>query len=79
MARFFIHVDNGHGFIRDTDGIEFADLDAARRDAIRSGANIVAEELNAGCEAVYLTLYIDDHRGNRLMAIPVQASARILV
>jgi len=36
MPLFYLHVCNGNGFVADEEGQEFADLAAARAEAVRS-------------------------------------------
>jgi len=74
MPTFFMHLKNAHGFQRDDEGADFADLDAARTQAIRTGADILAEEIKGGCQTVRLTFYIDDADQRRLATVPMTAS-----
>lgn len=74
MPTYFMHLKNGHGFQRDDEGADFTDLDAARTQAIRTGADILAEEIKGGCQSVRLTFYIDDANQRRLTKIPMTAS-----
>jgi hypothetical protein len=48
MALFFFHLHNGLGFLRDEEGRELPDLDAARREAVRSIRSLLAEEITGG-------------------------------
>jgi uncharacterized protein DUF6894 len=48
MPRFFLHVrSNGHSVI-DREGTEFADLEAALREAVRGAREIVAARIQSG-------------------------------
>lgn len=47
MQRFFFHIHNGVGFVSDTEGETFADLDGARAHAVASIRSILAEEIVA--------------------------------
>lgn len=48
MARFFLHLHNGSGFLADEEGRELADLAAARKEAVRSIRSLLAEEVRRG-------------------------------
>ena len=48
MPKFFLHVANSAGFAQDREGADYADLDGARREAVRSIRSILAEELKQG-------------------------------
>jgi hypothetical protein len=48
MALFFLHLHNGLGFLPDEEGRELPDLEAARREAVRSIRSLLAEEITRG-------------------------------
>ena len=48
MPRYFLHVCNGMGFLEDPEGVELADLEAARRKAIEGLRDLMAGEMKAG-------------------------------
>ncbi len=74
MAQYYIHIDNGVGFLTDETGQDFVDFDAARQYAIRSGAEIISEELSNQSQSVTLTLYIEDDQHAPLATLPMRAS-----
>lgn len=74
MARFYIHLENGDGFLPDDVGRELSGPESALREAVCAGADIIADELKHGCSAVRLTLYIEDANHVRLMEVPMTAS-----
>jgi len=78
MARFYIHVLNGEGFLADEEGVDVPDLDAARCSAIYSGADIIADELKQGQSVVNLTLYIEDAGHIRLMELAISAAVGLV-
>src|SRR4051812_9685867 len=69
MARFYIHLENGEGFLEDEVGRECADQEAARREAVCAGADIIADELKHGCSSVHVTLFIEDDHHVRVMQV----------
>jgi len=48
MPRFYMHVSNGHGFAEDEEGVELADEDAARDEALAGARDLMASELKKG-------------------------------
>lgn len=48
MPHYYFHVQNGHGFTRDEEGIDLEDEAAARAMAMDSIRSIVAEEARKG-------------------------------
>jgi hypothetical protein len=74
VARYYFHLDNGTGFLPDTEGRELPDLSSAIREAARTAADILSEDLAAGSDRVCLSLYVDDDAGHRLIAIPITAA-----
>ena len=47
MPQYYRHIWQGDQLIQDTDGVELADLDAARADALEGIRDILAEAINA--------------------------------
>ena len=73
MARFYIHLENGGGFLTDEVGRECADQEAARKEAVCAGADIIADELKHGFNSVQVTLFIEDEHHVPLMRVPMSA------
>jgi hypothetical protein len=48
MPRFYMHISNGRGFLEDQEGIELADEDAARAEALAGARDLMAGELRNG-------------------------------
>jgi hypothetical protein len=74
VARYFFHVDNGTGYAEDTEGRELPDLVSAIKEAARTAADILGEDLASGSERVSLSLYVEDEAGRRVIAIPISAA-----
>jgi hypothetical protein len=71
MQRFFFHVlDNGR-MILDEEGIELADLDAARDEATKSVRWMLGEAIKAGKLTVPDAFVIADESGRTLDTIPL--------
>ncbi|MGE7368545.1 DUF6894 family protein [Neorhizobium sp. NPDC001467] len=48
MTRYHFHIRHRDGLTKDIDGAEFADLEQARLEAIRSAREIIAERVKRG-------------------------------
>ncbi|MEJ7934829.1 hypothetical protein WG907_11230 [Sphingobium sp. AN558] len=48
MTRFYLHLHNRIGFVRDYEGTELPDLESATRLAIDSIRDVLSEEVRAG-------------------------------
>ncbi|WP_116090697.1 DUF6894 family protein [Sphingomonas crusticola] len=76
MPRFYIHLENGEGFLADEVGRECVDQEAARKEAVCAGADIIADELKHGCSTVHVTLFIEDQDHVRVMQLPMSATIK---
>lgn len=73
VALFYIHLENGDGYMADEIGHECPDEAAARREAVCAGADIIADELKHGCATVTVTLFIENADHVPLMQLPMSA------
>jgi hypothetical protein len=74
MPRYLFHADNGAGYVEDGEGRDLPDLAAARREALKSAGEIIAEELAQGRTDIRLIIYIAAESGEPLAALPVSVS-----
>jgi hypothetical protein len=71
MARYYCHIQRGEQLLRDDEGVELPDLDAARTEAIDGIRDILAAGLRRGDgDALDDVLVIADEAGQELMTIP---------
>jgi hypothetical protein len=64
MPRYFFHVREGRDLNRDGEGQEFADVEAARREAINSVREILGEKLLHGGVLNQRSIEIADQTGH---------------
>ena len=64
MPRYFFHVREGSDLNRDGEGQEFADVEAARREAINSVREILGEKLLHGGVLNQRSIEIADQTGH---------------
>ena len=64
MPRFFFHVREGGDISRDAEGQELPDAEAARREAINTGREILGEKLLHGGSLDHRTIEIADETGH---------------
>ena len=69
MPRFFFDVCNGHGLIRDEEGIDLETQASARQVAIDSVRSMVAEDARKGVLDLKGRIDLKDSAGNILIAI----------
>ena len=67
MPRFYTHVHNSTGFVRDEEGRDFASLDEAHQAAFDSVRSIVGEEARQGLIDLNGSIEIADEGGDVLL------------
>jgi hypothetical protein len=71
MPWYYRHIRQGDQLIHDTDGVELADLDAARADALEGIRDILAEAIKRGNDVpIDDAIVITNKAGRELMTIP---------
>ena len=48
MPRFYLHLHNSVGLVRDEEGLELADIEVARRHAVKTIRSILSDEVRHG-------------------------------
>ena len=74
MPLFFISLLDSGGYLADEVGHELPNVEAARRAGLAAAGRMIAEELALGREQLKLSVFIDDHSGERLMILPLALS-----
>jgi len=74
MPQFFIHVENGFGFMEDQEGLQCPSLGHAKIAAINAAADLIADELKGGKAQVRATFYIEDEQHRPVLNLPVVAT-----
>ncbi|HWI85355.1 MAG TPA: hypothetical protein VNT42_03395 [Sphingomonas sp.] len=69
MARFYLNIHNGSGFVEDLEGLELSDLEAARCQAIDGVRSLVSEEARQGRIDLTGSIEIVDDDGRVLLNI----------
>jgi hypothetical protein len=71
MPRYYLHIQQGDQLLRDPDGIECLDLEAARAEAVAGIRDILAEAIKRGADdGLEDVLVITDESGRELITIP---------
>jgi hypothetical protein len=65
MAKYFFDINDGENRHCDADGLELADREAARREAISTLPDVAREELPDGNERTFVCL-VRDESGNTI-------------
>jgi hypothetical protein len=66
VPRYFLHIDE---LGIDPDGTELPDMEAARREAMLSAREMLAERIILGAETIPLRILITDAAGNLLAVV----------
>jgi hypothetical protein len=69
--RCYFHLIKGDAIIRDDIGVEVADVDEARREAMTTISEMATQEPNLAREGAGWTLIVTDPAGAVLVAIPL--------
>ena len=76
MALYFFNADNGGHFV-DSDGIEFADDDAARDAAIQGMADLAREQApRNGERQKNITMWVLNEKGETVLQLALSFAAR---
>jgi hypothetical protein len=69
VPRFFFHVRKGGSLIRDDEGTEAQNLEAAKEMALQSTRELLADEIKAGATDPIQSIIVADDSGNELLTI----------
>ena len=72
MARFYFHLRSGGNIAKDDEGSELADLAAARKEALATAREIVADAVKSGKNGTPDCMIIADDHGSELMTVPMK-------
>ncbi len=75
--RYHLHIRNGETLIEDLEGAEFPDQEAARREAVSSIRDLLAEMLRRGDPLDGQSLEIWDETGSLLERIAFRSQFRL--
>jgi len=76
MPRFYLHLRKGENFFRDPEGAEFADLEAARQEALQAARELAAESIKFDQE-IEGRFEITDEQGQSLLIVTLKDTVRI--
>ena len=77
MPRFFLNIHNGLGLVRDEEGTDVPDVEAARRKAIEGVRSILSEEIKSGSIDLAGRIEIADGDGRVVAEILFTDAVRI--
>ena len=77
MPRYFFHIRTANALIRDHDGSDLPDLDAARHEAGESARHLLAELLRNGQVLDGQVFEISDESGKILERLPFRSVIRL--
>jgi hypothetical protein len=77
MPRFYYHVRNGFGFAEDEEGVELADLEAAKQHAIEGARSLRSADVAEGELDLRGRIEITDAAGACVLVLPFRDALRI--
>lgn len=75
--RYFLHIRSHDGVVRDLEGAEYSDLEAARQDAIKSARELLSEMLRRGEVVNGRTIEICDEEGRVRDTVSLREQIRL--
>ena len=72
MSRFYINFQNGDQIAKDDEGIELPSLDEARKAALSSAREILADNVKCNAKNPLRAVIITGESGQDLMTIPAK-------
>ena len=63
---FYLHLLNGGGWVRDPEGRDLPDLDAAKKEALAGARDLMASEVKAGELRLDALVAIEDEHGDEV-------------
>jgi hypothetical protein len=70
MPRYYFHIALGAKTIRDEEGTELADIDAARSEALQDARAIMSEAIRQGYDVSGRSIRIADEAGKIILVVP---------
>jgi hypothetical protein len=78
MPRFYLHMADGSSFNEDDEGMEFHDVEAARRAAIVGLRDVMSAELKDGQINMAAFVEIEDENRQLVMTVPFLDAVEVL-
>ena len=75
MPRFYFHLHGRGSRVRDEEGLNLPDAEAAWFQAVRSARDLIAADLSLGCSWDDQAVEIEDERGSEVGQIPLREIA----
>ena len=70
MVVYYFHLQCGEQLIRDGEGLDLPDADAARKEALAGARQIWADAIKAGKSGIPDAFVIRDESGNDILSVP---------
>ncbi len=76
MPRYFFHIREIESTVEDTEGIEFPDEAAVRKEAVRSARDLMVEHIRRGLDVSGWSYEVTDEHGRPIMTVPFSEAIR---
>ena len=77
MPRYYFHIERDGGKIVDEEGSSHADLQSVQAIALKSAADIAAEDLARGSTRLEQFVTVVDERGDEVVRVRVEATVDV--
>jgi hypothetical protein len=78
MSRYYLHLRNEGEYIRDPEGADFANVEAAKLEAVRSAREIIADEIYSGSPVdLRDSIEVADTEGRTVLTVPFSDAVSI--
>lgn len=77
MRRFYFNLRNGQGYLRDEEGTELADAQAARHHAITAIRGLLSAEVSEGHLDMRGYIEVTDESGGELLRLPFSDAVEV--
>jgi hypothetical protein len=78
MSRYFLHLRDHVDELRDTDGLELADLEAVKRAVISAARDVMCGDLRNGILDLRYQIDAEDAAGTLVYSMPFQHAVSII-
>lgn len=74
MTKYFFHVRDRLGVMKDNEGMELSTLEDARAEALRSAKHLIAESKKFGTFGLDRVIEVEDGDGQRVYTLPFKTA-----
>lgn len=77
MARYFFHLHESAGFLKDEEGLELPDGDAVRQEALKGARSILGHDVQSGSLDLRGRIEVADAHGRVVLVLPFHEAVQL--